>query len=338
MRYKCVLYILLITLLCLFSPATFAQSGIDPYNVERVGLTGWQFLKVNGDARYAGMAGTFSATSHGDAGSIFGNPASLTDIQHRDVYLSKMNWIADIGFQSAALAFRLGKIGVIGLSFVSMDMGDIEETINNPIAGEDRTEVLITGSTYSAGDIAVGLSFARNITDRLAVGATIRYIREEIAEVSMGNVSVDFGTVYHTGFRSLRLAMIARNFGPDTHLIGWSEEYQAEAVDVRMPLDFRVGLAMDFFESKESPHFLTVTLEGTHPNDGPEKVNAGVEYTLGEILTLRGGYRFNYDEESFTFGGGVRYSMGKYGARFNYAFVDFGRLTHVHMFSLGISF
>jgi hypothetical protein len=105
-----------------------------------------------------------------------------------------------------------------------------------------------------------------------------------------------------------------------------------------MPLDFRVGLAMDFFESEENPHFLTVTLEGTHPNDGPEKINAGVEYTLGNILTLRGGYRFNYDEESFTFGGGLRYSLGNMGARLSYAFVDFGRLMNVHMFSIGFSF
>jgi hypothetical protein len=303
-----------------------------------VGLTGWQFLKINGDARYAGIAGSFTASSHGDAGSIFGNPAALTDIKGYDVYLSKMNWIADISYQSVAFAKRLGNIGVIAVSFVSIDMGEMDETINSPIPGEDRTEVLITGNTYTAGDLAVGLSYAKRITDRLSIGANVRYIREEIADVSMDNLSIDFGTLYYTGFRSLRLAMVIRNFGPDTHLAGWSEEYQYEAVDVRMPMDFRVGLAMDFFMSEANPHFLTITIEGTHPNDGPEKINTGVEYTLGQILSLRGGYRFNYDEESYTFGGGLRYTIGNMSARLNYAFVNFGRLENVHMFSLGLSF
>jgi hypothetical protein len=105
-----------------------------------------------------------------------------------------------------------------------------------------------------------------------------------------------------------------------------------------MPIDYRLGFAMDFFESQESPHFLTLSVEGSHPNDGPEKVNFGAEYWFNNILSLRGGYRFNYDEESFTFGGGLKYSMGKIGGRVNYGFVDFGRLEQVHMFTLGLTF
>jgi hypothetical protein len=316
----------------------FAQGGIEPYEIERVGLSGWQFLKINGSARQAAMAGAFTALSEGDAGAIFGNPAALVDVENFGVSLSRVNWIADIGYQSVAVAKQFGNIGVIGFSVVSVDMGDIEETINSPIAGENRTEAVITGNTFTAGDIAVGISYAKRVTDRLAIGANVRWIREKIADVNMSNVSIDFGTVYYTGFKSLRFAMVARNFGPDTHLVGWSEEYQAEAVDIRMPLDFRVGIAMDFFESEDSPHFLTVSLEGTHPNDGPEKINTGLEYTLADILTLRAGYRMNYDEESFTFGGGLGFSFGEMMASMNYAYVDFGRLEKVHMFSLGFSF
>ena len=315
-----------------------AQSGIEPYDIDRVGLSGWQFLKINGDARQAAVAGAFTATSHGDAGAIFGNPSALVDVKNLDVVLSQVNWIADIGYQSVAVAKRFGNVGVIGLSIASVDMGEMDETINSPIPGEDRTEAVVTGNTFTAGDIAAGLSYAKKITDRLSIGANVRWIREEIADVSMTNVSIDFGTTYYTGFRSLRLAMVARNFGPDAHLVGWSEEYQAEAVDIRMPLDYRVGLAMDFLEGEGSPHFLTFSTEGIHPNDGPEKINMGTEYSFRKILALRAGYRFNYDEESFTFGGGLNYAVGGIAARINYAYVDFGRLEQVHMFSLGFSY
>ena len=317
---------------------TCGQTGIDPYSIERVGLSGWQFLKINGNAIHAGMANAVTAFGHGNAGDIFGNPAALTGVENFDVALSKMTWIADIGYMSAAVAKKFGRVGVFALSVVSLDMGTMDETINSPIPGETRTEMIITGETFTAGDLAVGLSYAKQVTDRLSIGANIRYIREEIADISMDNVSIDFGTVFYTGLKSLRLAMVARNFGPDTHLVGWSEEFQSEAVDVRMPLDFRVGLAMDFFDTEDSPHLLTVSVEGAHPNDGPEKINAGAEYTFANIVSLRGGYRFNYDEESVTLGGGLQYSIGNIGARLNYAYVDFGRLQNVHMFSLGFSF
>ena len=316
----------------------YAQSGIEPSDIKRVGLSGWQFLKINGDARQAAMGGAFTALSYGDATDIFNNPAALTDVSNLSVSLNKFTWIADIGYQSAAVAKKIGNLGVFGLSVVSVNFGDMDETLNSPIAGENRTEAVITGNTFTAGDLAVGLSYARRVTDRLSIGGNIRWIQEKIADVNMNNVSIDFGTIYYTGFKSLRIAMVARNFGPDAHLVGWSEEYQTEAMDVRMPLDFRVGAAMDFLNAEGSPHLLTVSVEATHPNDGPEKINTGAEYTLGDILTLRGGYRHNYDEEGLTFGGGLRYNFGSAEAKINYAYVDFGRLKQVHMFSFGFSF
>ncbi len=318
----------------------YAQKGIKPADIERAGQSGWQFLKINSDARQSAMGGiiSISAAESGNSASIFGNPALLTNVKNMDFALSHVNWIADIGCQSVAIAKRFGNIGVFGLSVVSVNYGDMPETINSPIIGEDRTETVVTGNMFTAGDIAAGLSYAKKFTDRLSIGANARWIREKIAEVSMTSVSIDFGTVYYTGLRSLRLAMVARNFGPDTHLVGWSEEYQAEAVDIKMPVDFRVGLAMDFFESEESPHFLTVAVEGIHPNDSSERINMGAEYSLSKMLYLRGGYRFNYDEEGFTFGAGLNYNVRGIATVINYAYVDFGRLQKVNMFSVGFSF
>lgn len=315
-----------------------AQSGIDPYDFQRNGLAGWQFLKINGSPRIAALGGTHTAIPNPSAEAIFGNPAMLAQVENADVFLSRVNWIADIGHQSAAIAKSFGGWGVFGFSVVAVDMGEMAETINSPILGEDRTEVVVTGNTFTANDLALGISYAKQITDRLNVGGNARWIRESIADVSMSNFSFDFGTSYATGFRSLRLALAARNLGPDANMTGWSEEYQSEAVDIRMPVDFRVGLSMDFFENADDPHAVTVSVEGIHPNDGPEHVNTGLEYSLFDVLALRGGYRFNYDEESFTFGGGLNHSFGGIGLRLDYAYVDFGRLSNVHMFSLGASF
>lgn len=317
----------------------FAQPGIEPQSIERVGLSGWQFLKIQVDARQAALGGINTAPSHGDVNSIYGNPASLVDVKAKNlgVAFSNIQYIADITYNGGAIAKSFDGIGTFGFSVTSLDIGDIPETINSPIAGLGITEAVVTGRNYSGGNFAAGLSYARRITDRLSFGTNARWIREEIDNLSMSNLSIDIGTMYYTGYRSLRLAMVARNIGPDQNLVGWSEDLQIEPVDIRMPLDFRVGIGMDFLDGENSNQLLTVLLEASHPNDGPERLNLGAEYVLGNVISLRGGYRFNYDEESFTFGGGINYETDSFNSQINYAYVDFGLLKQVHVFSIAFS-
>ena len=269
--------IFVVSIVLLVSCKSLAQAGIDPSKIERVGQSGWQFLKINGDARVAAMGGAYVAASRGDAASAFGNPASLSDVKNIDISLSHVNWIADIKYQTIAIAKNFEDIGVFGINLAYLDYGDMLETINSPISGEDRSEQVITGRTFAAKDLAIGISYSKQITDKLSIGGNVKYIKESIAELSMNNWAIDFGTVYYTGLKSLRVAMTARNFGPDVHLTGYTEEYQAEAQDVRMPIDFRVGIAMDFFDYEGSSNLLTLSLEGDHPNDGPENIFYVVE-------------------------------------------------------------
>ena len=329
-----IIFIILITFLV---TCKLIAQGIEPANTERVGQSGWQFLKINGDARIAAMGGAYVAASRGDASSAFGNPASLTDVKNIDISLSSVNWIADIKYQTIAVAKNFGDIGTLGINLAYLNYGDMIETINSTIPGENRTTQVVTGQTFSASDIAIGLSYSKKVTDKLSIGGNVKYIKESIAELSMNNWALDFGTMYYTGFKSLRVAMTARNFGPDVHLTGFSEEYKAEATDIRLPIDFRIGVAMDFFDYTDSPNLLTVSIEGDHPNDGPEKINLGAEYSFQNIFFVRGGYKFNYDEEGLTLGFGLQYEISGYSGRFNYAFIDFGNLHKVHMIQLGIA-
>jgi hypothetical protein len=328
--------IFIVSIVLLMSYKLIAQ-GIEPAETERIGQSGWQFLKINGDARVAAMGGAYVAASKGDASSTFGNPASLSDVKNIDISLSHVNWIADITYQTIAIAKNFENIGVFGINFAYLNYGDMLETINSPIAGEDRTSQVVTGNTFSANDFAIGISYSKQITDKLSIGGNVKYIKESIAEVSMSNWALDFGTVYYTGFRSLRVAMTARNFGPDVTMTGYTEEYQAEPMDVKMPIDFRLGVAMDFFDYEGSNNLLTLSLEFDHPNDGPEKINFGTEYSFQNIFFVRGGYKFNYDEEGLVLGAGLKYDISGFTGRFNYAYVDFGNLNKVHMIQLGIS-
>ncbi len=337
MTYRNVMVWVVFVNVLVVTSSLYGQSGIAPINIERAGQSGWQFLKINGDARQAALGGAFTAISSGDANAIFGNPASLADVKHVSVQLNALQWVADIGHQSVAVAVNLGNIGVVGASLAALNYGDMPETINSSTGGSG-TSPLVTGNTFTAHDIVAGISYARQITEKLSVGGNVRWMRQTIAELAMENWSLDIGTLYYTGFRSLRLAITARNFGPDSKFGGWSEEYQSESDNVRMPLDFRAGMAMDFLDGEGSPHLVTVLVEGDHPNDGREKFQIGVSYSFEKTFFLRGGYKFNYDVQTFTVGLGMNYSFGESSGTLNYAYVDFGELTRVHMISLGVSF
>jgi hypothetical protein len=320
----------------LLTAFVYAQSGISPIDIERAGQSGWQFLKINGDARQAALGGAYTAISKGDAGAVFGNPAALADVKNINVQVNALKWVADITYQSAAIAIDFGDAGVVAASVAMLNYGDIPETINAS-TGTSGTTPVVTGAMFTANDIAAGLSYARKITDNLSVGGNFRWMQQQIAELSMRNWSLDFGTMYYTGFRSLRIAITARNFGPDSRFGGWSEKFQTESDNVRMPLDFRAGMAMDFLDEEGSPHLLTVVVEGDHPNDGREKFHVGASYAFDGTFFIRGGYKFNYDVQKFTFGAGINYPIGNTVGTISYAYVDFSELTQVHMLSLGFS-
>jgi len=313
-----------------------AQTGISPTAIQRVGQSGWQFLKINGDPRQAAMGGTFMVTDQPNANAVFGNPAILAKLDRYDIQFNSTNWLADTKYFSFALAKGFPRIGTFAVSMASLDYGDIAETVYAPLQGGGAYP-LVTGNTFTAGDLAAGISYAKIITDKLSIGGNVRYLREVIAGTGMTNWSIDFSTLYSTDVKNLRIAITARNFGPDAHLVGYSEELQSEPVDIKMPLEFRGGLAYDLLDGAEGAHRLTTVLEGKLPSDGPEKIHFGTEYQYRNLISVRGGYRFNYDEEGLTLGVGLHFPIGATQCDLNYGYLDYGALTHVNMFSFGLA-
>ena len=310
-----------------FSQEDNTGEGIPATEISRNGLSGWQFLKINVDAKTAAMGNTMASIGRGDASSVFANPSAITGVKNMDLYAGTMSYVAEIGYNAFSVVKNLGALGVVAVSVASLDMGDIPETINSPIG--DRTEYSITGRNYTGGNMAAGLTFARQVSDKLSVGMNVRYIQETIDDLSMSNVSFDFGTTFYTGYKSLRLGMTFKNIGNDVNLAGWDETYQTEPVDVRMPVDFRVGMAMELLPGEN----LTLAVDASHPNDSPEKIHIGTQYNFNNMLFIRGGYKIGYDEDTLTYGLGVSYSM----INASFSMVNMGRLGTVSMMSVGVN-
>jgi hypothetical protein len=321
--------------------------GVEALPLSRVGNAGWQFLKLPTDARAASLGGVQAALGFGNAGSSFNNPASTADVADMDVQFSTMNWVADIKYTNAAFVKSLGTFGTVGLNFSYLNYGEMIRTRvgegTDPTTGASLgiVPLLDNQGTFTPHDLAVGLVFSRRVTDVLQVGGMLRYVEEQIDDAKMATWSLDIGTMYWTGLGSLRISMLGRNFGSD----GEFDEYEGRQAQpapakVRLPMQFILGTAYDILDTKgNGSQRLTIAGEYMKPNDGMDKYRIGIEYFAYSNVYLRGGYKFNYDEESYTFGFGFEYAVSDpYVVKADYAYIDLGRFPSAQIFTIGLNF
>jgi hypothetical protein len=305
--------------------------------IDKVGSAGALFLKIGMSPRSVAM-GEACGSLVGDPSSAFANPAGLAAIENQHMFISDAEWIADIRLLGGVYAFPLARGGVMAFSAVGVDYGEM------PLVKEMDADVVI--ETFTPRDLAVGISYARKWTDRLYVGGTFKYIDQAITDYHSRGFAFDFGTVYYTGFKTLRLAMATSNFGPDMRFNGtYTDKYYIGTAFVQtekgfgeydLPLDFRIAVAYDF--SVGSDGRLTAALDATHPNDYSERVHIGAEYAWSETFFLRSGYTTNAEEMGFSTGCGLKLGTSVGIATIDYAYTDFGVFTSVHRFALGMAF
>ncbi len=319
--------------------------GVEPLEISRVAAAGWQFLKLPTDARSAALGGIKSAIGHGNANSAFNNPASASDISGSDIQLSAMNWVADIQYNSISYVQNVETWGTFGINCIYLNYGDMVRTKvaqGFDALGTDIGIVPITEGlpTFTAHDLAAGILYSRRITEFLQVGGSLKYTEQQIDDAKMGSWALDIGTMYWTGIGSLRISMLGKNFGPDGEFLTYEGRIAQAPAMVKMPMIFILGAAYDILQpNNDSRQRLTLAAEYVKPNDGPDKVNVGFEYFMFSNIYFRGGYRFNYDEESYTFGFGVEYSVDDdVKIKMDYAYANVGRFKYVNMLTFGFGF
>ncbi|MBD3290166.1 PorV/PorQ family protein, partial [candidate division KSB1 bacterium] len=243
----------------LLSRAAFGQVdyndidwGVHPMEYSSVGTVGWQFLKLPTNARHAAMGGVNSSVSHGDATSALTNPASITDVQNMDFSFGHMKWVADINYQSFAAVKNFNEWGAFGISLIYVDYGseirtEYQEELSGSVA--EYSPVFDGLGTFSAYDMAVGISYARQITNKLQVGGNVKYMREQIDDAKTSVWSLDIGTVFYTGFKSLRISMLGKHFGPDAEFRQYSDRIEKVPFRMKMPMQLSLGAAMDLLQT-----------------------------------------------------------------------------------------
>ncbi len=316
-------------------------------STSKVGTTSAQFLKIGVGARALGM-GSAQVASNRDISAIYWNVAAMSRIQQSsELTFTHANWIADINYDFAAGMLQIGDLGSFGLSFISLRVPEeLVRTVEFP-EGDGRR--------WSASSLAIGLSYARNLTDRFSIGFNAKFVREAIWSESASAFAMDFGTLYISEIPGLTLGAAISNFGTKMKLDGRDlffnndpngnvgsgpnnipATYRTGEYD--LPLTFRIGIAYDLHFAEDFR--ATTAVDATHPNDNTEYVNSGIELAWKEMLFARAGYKSLFlrdSEQGFSWGLGMNYSLeNSVSFKLDYGFADYGRLKNVQYFSLGI--
>lgn len=324
---------------------------VHPASAQKVGSTSMQFLKVLPSARAAALGEAYTVWASG-ADAVFWNPSGLAQVTGQEFSLTYTDWLFDTRQGAISYARTIGVLGAVGLQLQYVDFGTFEETTNERPYINDPDNPGITGRTFRPYSYLVGATYARYLSDRFALGLSAKYAFESLFDQGMvsaqtrqgimedagtraSGILFDFGIRYETGFRSIQIASAVQNFGPDV-------SYAVESYPV--PLLFRTGIAADLvgldglFAGGSVDHQLRAEVDIFHPNDYAQQIHFGAEYEFARVLSLRGGYKFNYDNAGLTMGAGLQHELGSLGLAVDYSYGSMGVfLGNVQRISLRVA-
>lgn len=281
-------------------------SNVVAGNKDRQGEAGASELLINPWARSSGWDGLNTACVRG-VEALNMNVAGLAFTRKTELIFSHTNWLGGTGISFNSLGFSqsLGKSGgVLGLSIMSIDFGDI------PITTTSAPEGGL--GTFSPQFFNGALAYSKVFSNSIYGGFALRVISESLADVSAVGVAFDAGIQYVTGPQSdptrVKFGIALRNVGAPMKYggDGLSFRGQSPGGDYSMTLEQRskgyelpsllnIGGSYDFkFGASGKPnHRLTAAANFTSHSFTQDQFGAGFEYAFKEMIMIRGGYNYS---------------------------------------------
>ena len=269
-------------------------------NPDRQGEAGAYELLLNPWARSAGLH-TMSTSMISGVEALRLNPAGLVRINRTEVLIGHTRYLVGSGVNLNAVGVgqKLGNNGVLGLSLMALDFGDIDVTTTEQPEG--------TGATFSPNFFHLGISYAHIFENKVSVGFTLRAISESTADLNAQGFAVDAGVQYVTGEDdNFKFGISLRNIGtpmrfggeglsfratnPDG-IINYDLSYDQRAATFELPSVLNIGASYDI--RPNSRHRFTVLGNFTSNSFSRDAIGGGLEYAFNEVFMLGGGYRYD---------------------------------------------
>jgi hypothetical protein len=319
----------------------------------RAGTAGAPELRIPVGARYLAMSGAPIANVTG-LEAIYWNPAGVDFSPNTaNALFSYRSYIADMNISQAAACGRLGDLGTIGISFRSFNIGDINVTTMDQPDG--------TGATFSPTYFVLGLTYSKQLTDRIGIGVNLNLINETIDRVSASGFAFDFGVQYRDLLEvpGLHLGVVVKNLGSPMKYSGNGLFYSVtdptasrgptylsvDAASAELPSEIVIGLTYQKKIDEEN----SVSISGAFQNNNYayDDYKIGAEYSFKDIFYVRGGYLFSPQStdstpnifQDYTLGAGLNLKQfSGMDLSVDYAYVPVKYFDANHVFSISLGF
>ncbi len=271
----------------------------------RSGTAGAQELMIPVGSGGTAMAGANVASISGIE-AVEWNIAGLAKMKGTgEAMFSRSTWLGDIDVSYFGVASSLGGKNIFGITFKSLDLGDI------PVTTMEATDG--TGEMYSPSFVNVGFLFARNMTDRISFGFDFKIISETILRENATGAVLDAGVQYSASENGIHIGASLKNLGLNMNFTGSDlEEFSPPfGSDPGTPTEPRRITLQSF----EMPTTLELGVAYGPMTIGPAKIlfsgsflnnnfyfdefRFGVQANLMDILFLRSGLAIGYDPEPY---------------------------------------
>ena len=277
-------------------------------NPDRQGEAGALQLLMNPWALSSGFHSLNTANISGIE-SLRLNVAGLSFINKTELNFSRGIYFSgsEIYMSGAGLAQRVGKNGVLGISIMALDFGDI------PVTTVSQPEGL--NATFSPLFTNLGFSYAHLFTNeesnsQISVGATARVVSESSTNVSANGLALDAGIQYRN--ENVKLGISLRNIGTPLRYSGEGLSLpllspnsktimtiQQRSARYELPSVLNIGLSYDVNINEQNK--LTFVGNFTSNSFSRDEAGGGLEYSFMSpygTLQVRGGYRYSLGQDA----------------------------------------
>ena len=235
----------------------------------------YQFLDLPVSSRLAALGSVNVSLHDNDINFAFQNPALLTSETNNVIGLNMANYLADIKFGSAVYGRNFGDKNYFALGIQYIDYGIFKGTTDqNQITGE-----------FTAKDMALYIMYARPLTQRITVGATLKPVYSVYETYTSYGVALDAGVSYSDLASLFSAGLVLKNMG--TQLKGYYSEDGAQHLEP-LPFDIQLGFSKKF---KHAPLRFSLTLDNLqHWDLSYQSTNQPTDNLTGTVTTTKIGF------------------------------------------------
>ncbi|MGA7836707.1 MAG: PorV/PorQ family protein [Ignavibacteriaceae bacterium] len=336
-------FLLMVSVLLLGADSIYAGGG------NRTGTGGAAQLLIPVGTRGIAMGGSNIATATGIE-ALFWNPAGAAKVDGSATLLfSHMNYIADIGVEYGAVSANFEGFGVLSFSVKSLSIGDIAVTTNTAPDG--------TGQVYTPQELVAGVTFSKQLTDRIGIGITANYVTEKLDQASASGFAFNVGVAYNdlADISGLSFGIVLNNIGPQMKFDGPGllqsatastynrppGYFKVDAAPFDLPTNFQLGLS--YSPQIDDVNSLTISSLFQNNNFSEDEYKVGLEYGYDNLVFLRGGYTAAAKSSDqyiygFSAGVGINYDLGGVDVKVDYAYRDVDFFGGNHVFGIALGF